>query len=130
VRGHVPVEGTVGRVVPFRSTLVPRGGGRHRLFLNGEVREAAGVGEGDRVRVELRIDRAPRAPEVPPDLARALDEARAGAAFEGLTPFKRREILVWIEAARREDTRNKRIAKAVEHALGVREKAIDRAARG
>jgi hypothetical protein len=124
----IPVVGTVGDGVPLRSTLVPRGGGRHRLFLSGAVRAEAGIAEGDRVAVTLERDDAPRAAadELPEDLVTALREARATEAFAALPPGKRHEILQWIEAAAREATRAKRVARAVEEALRARESQMDR----
>src|SRR5579863_10311637 len=67
-KGPVPVVGTAGGTAVLRTTLVPRGGGRHRLFLDGAARAQAGVGEGDVVAIELAADEAPCAPEVPADL--------------------------------------------------------------
>ena len=41
MRGHVPVVGTADGA-ELTATLVPVGGGRHRLFLNRSVRDAIG----------------------------------------------------------------------------------------
>lgn len=59
---------------------------------------------------------APRPlPEVPSDLAGALRaNAAALAAFEGFAPSHRREYLEWILEAKREQTRARRIAQAVQ----------------
>lgn len=125
--GRVPVVGAVNGAVEIRTTLMPRGGGKHRLFLDGHARAAAGVGEGDRVDVALMLDEQPRDLEVPEDLQRALRDARALRSFEGFARGKRDEIIRWIEAAARSTTRDKRIARAVEEALAVQERAADRA---
>lgn len=54
-------------------------------------------------------------PEVPADFAGALQiNAAARAAFEGFAPSHRREYLEWILEAKREQTRERRIAQAVE----------------
>lgn len=63
-RGAVPVRGTLN-AVPIRATLVPAGGGRHRLYINGFMRKAAGVDVGDRVRLTLSPDGASRRGHVP-----------------------------------------------------------------
>jgi uncharacterized protein YdeI (YjbR/CyaY-like superfamily) len=60
--------------------------------------------------------RAPK-PElpVPPAFAAALDAVpAAGAAFNAFAPSHRREYVEWIADAKREETRAKRIAQAVE----------------
>jgi uncharacterized protein YdeI (YjbR/CyaY-like superfamily) len=61
----------------------------------------------------------PRAPRsslpVPADLKRALSgNKKAGATFENFPPSHRREYVEWIIEAKREETRAKRIASAVE----------------
>ena len=51
----------------------------------------------------------------PPDLARALGRrSKAKATFDGLAPGHRREYIEWITEARRDETRARRIAQAVE----------------
>lgn len=63
---------------------------------------------------------APRAatrplPEMPGDFAEALRAVpKAGATFDAFPPSHRREYLEWIIEARREETRKRRIAQAVE----------------
>lgn len=53
--------------------------------------------------------------ETPGDLAAALgNEPAAQAGFDGLPPGARREYIEWIAEAKRPETREKRIAKAVE----------------
>jgi hypothetical protein len=119
---RIPVAGRVQGVAPFQGTLVPRGGGLHRLMLNGEVRAAAGVGEGDRVRVELRVDAEPREIPIPEDLAYALREEGVLETFQGFAPGRRYHILRWVEAAVHETTRDKRVARVVEVSLAEKEK--------
>jgi len=53
--------------------------------------------------------------KVPADLASALRRsAKARAAFEGFPPSHRREYIEWITEAKREETRKRRIAQAIE----------------
>ena len=55
------------------------------------------------------------APEMHPDFASALAKAdKAKSTFDNFPPSCRREYLEWISEAKREETRNKRIATAVE----------------
>ena len=63
-----------------------------------------------------RTVRPPRPPvAVPPDLERALARnAEARSAFESFSPSHRREYVEWIEEAKREETRRKRLATAIE----------------
>ncbi len=115
--GHIPVVGTINGH-PLRATMVPAGGGRHRILLNAEVRGALQVRVGDTVSFMLQRDTTSREVPVPDDLAAALDSvAGARRAFDALAPSHRKEILVWINDAVRPDTRARRIARAVAHIM-------------
>jgi uncharacterized protein YdeI (YjbR/CyaY-like superfamily) len=53
--------------------------------------------------------------DVPADITQALAaDAAAQKAFAGLAPSHRREYLIWIEDARKDETRRRRIAGMVE----------------
>jgi hypothetical protein len=125
VRGYVPIAGAVNGVA-FRASLLPRGGGRHRILLNGEIRKAAGLHLGDRVALHLHVDRNPPRSPMPEDLADALREEGVLAAFESVTPSKREHILRWVDKAVHESTRAKRVTRVVEIALAEHEKRADR----
>ena len=115
-RSHVPVVGTADGV-PLTATLVPVGGGRHRLFLNGQVRSAIGKGPGDRVEIHVRLDTSDRMPELPADLEEALQAHDALAAWKALRPSRRKDSLVVLANAKRTTTRQKRITRIVQAAL-------------
>jgi Bacteriocin-protection, YdeI or OmpD-Associated/Domain of unknown function (DUF1905) len=125
-RARVPVVVRVAKGAPFRATLLPSGSGRHRLFLNGEMREAAGVKLGDRVALEVRVDREPREVPLPPDLSEALKDEGVLETWTSMPPGKREHLVRWIDEAAHETTRQKRVARAVEEALARHEKRIDR----
>jgi Bacteriocin-protection, YdeI or OmpD-Associated/Domain of unknown function (DUF1905) len=96
-------------------TSVARMGGEFLVGLNREVRERASVQAGDRVAVKLELDTAPREVEVPEALNEALaadDVART--AFEAMAYTHRKEYARWIAEAKREETRERRVATAVE----------------
>lgn len=94
--GYVPVEGTLNGQ-PIRATLVPKGGGRHRLYLNGDMRKRANVELGDRVRIVVYEDTQPRTVPMPAEFAAALKKnPKARAAFEALTPSQQKDILVYL----------------------------------
>ena len=96
-------------------TSVTRMRGEFLVGLNREVREGAGVQAGDTVTLALRLDTAPREVEVPEALAQALDaDPAARAAFEKLAFTHRKEFARWIEEAKREQTRDRRVAQALD----------------
>jgi hypothetical protein len=113
-RGRVPVRASVNGVA-FRGSLMPTGGGRHCLGVTKAQLAEAGVAQGDAVQVELAVDAEPRVVEPPGDLAAALtSEPQARARFDGLSYTHRREYVRWIEEAKRAETRQRRVQRAVE----------------
>lgn len=115
--GRITFEGTLNKA-PIRGTLIPVGRRRLRLYVNGGMRSAAGVGVGDTASFELRATR-PEAVRPPADVAAALRRVtRARAAFDALSPPYRRELLRYIDDARTPEGRERRIRKTIEHVLG------------
>ena len=107
-----PVNVTIGGHT-YRSTVAVMGG-EYMLPLSAENREKAGVASGDEVEVDLELDTAPREVSVPPDLAQALKgEEEARRFFEGLSYSQKRRIVLGIDDAKTEATRQRRIEKAV-----------------
>ena len=70
----------------------------------------------DKVKAPAARKSAPKPPpHAPDDLLAALKKnAKARKTFEGFPPGQQREYIGWIEEAKREDTRAKRLAQAVE----------------
>src|SRR5271167_2571911 len=58
-RGIVPVVATVNGVAEVHASIVPCGGGRHRLRLNAATRDAADAKLGRRLSVRLSVDANP-----------------------------------------------------------------------
>jgi len=110
----VPVVLTVaGRSVP--TNLLSRGDSQFRVFVNTDLRNAAGADTGDTIDVEIRIDISNREPDIPAMLAAALQATEWGmTVFNGLTVNQRREIVRFINDAKRNETRAKRVARAIE----------------
>lgn len=111
-RGRVPVVATFDGH-GYRGSLAPMAG-RHVLGMTKALRSATGKDVGDRVAVTLRRDHDERTVETPPELAAALDgDAEAGRRFEALSYTHRKEFATWVGEAKRQDTRDRRAAKAV-----------------
>jgi hypothetical protein len=107
-----PVAATVNEYT-WRTT-VTRMGGEYLLGLSRAVREAAGVEAGEEVSVALTLDTAPREVEIPDALTRALDgNSTAQAAFDRLSYSHRKEYARWINEAKREETRRRRVEKTL-----------------
>lgn len=88
--------------------------GRHLIGLSHANRQAAEVEIGEEIEVELELDTEPRVVVEPADFAQALDEEPAArAAYEHLTYSRKREHVRAIESAKKPDTRQRRIEKAI-----------------
>ncbi|GAA1445060.1 YdeI/OmpD-associated family protein [Leifsonia poae] len=97
----------------YRSSIAWMGG-RYLLGLSAEVRAGAGVAAGDELDVDLELDDAPREVEVPADLAEALNAAPdARSAFDALSYSNKRRLVMAIDAAKTDETRQRRVAKTV-----------------
>jgi hypothetical protein len=117
-RGVIPVTGTLNGSL-FRANLMPKGDGTHRLYLNEVMRKAAGADVGDRVDVLLEFDPQPRLPSRSEALTRALEaNPRAKAAFERLTPSRRKEILAYLNALKRPESLQRNVEKVIAYLLG------------
>ena len=113
-RGFIPVGGGSVNGESYRATLVPFGAGRYRLYLNGEIRKATGTDVGSVIKVKLNLDEASRVIRTPADFSAALRaKPVAAATFRKATPSHRREILRLIINAKRPETRQSRIERAV-----------------
>ena len=108
-----PVSVTIGGYT-YRSTVGVMGG-QFMLPLSAENRTAAGVAAGDEVEVEVELDTRSREVTVPADFAEALgQDAGARQAFDKLSNSHKQRWILSITSAKAEQTRQRRIDKAVE----------------
>jgi hypothetical protein len=105
----------------YRSSVAPYGG-QYMISLSADNRTKAGVAGGDEVEIGLELDTAPREVVVPAELASELsaDDA-ARSFFEGLSYTNKNRIVLSITDAKTEETRQRRVAKALEQ---LREGAV------
>jgi uncharacterized protein YdeI (YjbR/CyaY-like superfamily) len=116
-KGPIPVRGTINEK-EFKQTLV-KYQGAWRLYLNGSMRQAAGVDVGDQVRIDIEFDPEPRIEQIHPRLLRALSRnKRAKAAFESLTPARRKEILRYLNSIKTEASIERNVEKVIQYLLG------------
>jgi bacteriocin resistance YdeI/OmpD-like protein/uncharacterized protein DUF1905 len=112
-RGRVPIRGTINGF-PFRSSLMPMGG-CHMMPIRKSLRDGAGVKPGDIVSLVMERDEAERTVEVPAVLKKELAKNKtAQANWDKLSFTSRKEIAQSITGAKQEETRVRRLAKAVE----------------
>jgi hypothetical protein len=120
---QVAAVGEGARAFPVKATIngftwagrVTRMKGEFLLGMSREIRTGAGAEAGDRVTVRIALDAAPREVELPEALAAALaGDGDARAKYEALAFTHRKEFARWIAEAKRDDTRERRVAQALE----------------
>lgn len=111
-KGQVKIFATFDGVAEYRGSLANMGQGCHVLGLTKEIRRKINKTFGDTVSVELVKDMQERTLVIPSD-AQALLDANADAKefFDTLSYTNRKEYILWIESAKKEETRAKRLAE-------------------
>jgi hypothetical protein len=89
-------------------------GGRFLIPVSKSVREIADVAGGEEHDVTLEHDTSSRAPEVPSDLAEALEGAGVRAKFDALAPSRSKEHVRQVNDAKTDETRARRVKKVVD----------------
>ena len=98
---------------PIRTSTMPYRGAFY-VGLHKAPREAAGVGIGDEVELELTRDDSPRVLEVPPELEAAFGaEPALRQRFDALSFSRRRDLAAPITEAKKPETRAARLDKAL-----------------
>ena len=101
--------------VPYRGTLTRMGTDCHILGIRKEIREQVGKTFDDEVTITIEPDTEPRRIDVPVELKKAFKtEKDAKVLFEKLSYTHQKEYVSWINEAKREETRQNRIAKTIE----------------
>ena len=101
--------------ISYRGILTRMGSDCHILGIRKEIREQLGKTFGDELTITVEPDSEPRVVEVPAELKQAFKtEKEARALFEKLSYTHQKEYVGWINEAKREETRQNRIAKTVE----------------
>jgi hypothetical protein len=112
-KGRVPVRVSFEGEV-YRGSMVRMGTPRHILLILKDIREKLGKGPGDRIRVTVELDQAPRTVELAPDVEAAFKKAGVLARYRAMSFSHQREWARHIEEAKQSDTRGRRIARAVQ----------------
>lgn len=111
-RKEFKVKGKLDRHILTRVSVMPIGNGNFILPVNADMRKAIGKIHGATVKVELQVDDSPFV--FNSDFLECLaDEPTAKAFFETLTPSHQRYFSRWIDSAKTDETKTKRIAMSL-----------------
>lgn len=113
-QGRVPVKGTVNGF-PFRSSLMNMGEG-HMMCVNAQMRAGGHCQAGDTVSVVLELDQQERTVDVPAWLKKLINaDPKAKAAWPKLSFTHQKEYVREITGAKREQTRDQRVAEMLQN---------------
>jgi hypothetical protein len=112
-KGKVPIKATFNGV-PYTGSLIKYGFPQHTLHLPKAIREQLGKVPGDIIDVVLWKDEEERILEVPAPFERLMKKEGLLPFFETLSYTHRKEYCRWISEAKKEETRSKRLEKAIE----------------
>ncbi|MBV9406306.1 MAG: DUF1905 domain-containing protein [Acidobacteriaceae bacterium] len=112
-KGRVPVKATFNGV-EYTGSLMKYGHPQHMLGLLKSIREQMGADIGSKIEVEVWKDESPRTVPVPAEFQKAMRAGAVSDFFDGLSYTHRKEYCRWITEAKTEQTREKRMTKAIE----------------
>jgi bifunctional DNA-binding transcriptional regulator/antitoxin component of YhaV-PrlF toxin-antitoxin module len=112
-RGQVPVKVTFNGA-SYTGSLAKYGLPQHILGVPKAIREQIGKQPGDTVDVVLSKDEEERTVEVPAPFQKLLKKEGLLPVFEKLSYTHRKEYCRWLTEAKKEETRTRRLEKAIE----------------
>jgi hypothetical protein len=99
---------------PYRGILANMGTGCHVILVRKDVRAVINKKVGDKIKVEIESDKEERTIEIPADLQDALtSKKKAMDFFDTLSYTNRKEYVVWITSAKKEETRERRVQETI-----------------
>lgn len=100
--------------VPYHGILTRMGTEYHLLIILKDIREKIGKTFGDKVKITVELDTEPRILELPKELIKELKKDKeAKTFFDKLSYTHQREYVLWINEAKKEETRQNRIVKTM-----------------
>jgi hypothetical protein len=112
-KGRVPVRATFNGV-PYKGSLFKYRNPLHMLGMLKAIREKTGKGPGDTIEVVVWRDEVARTVEVPTQFENLMKKEGLFAVFKRLSYTHRKEYCRWITEAKQEETRLRRLEKAIE----------------
>ncbi len=112
-KGRVAVKATF-EGVPYSGSLMKYEHPQHMLGILKAIREQIGKGPGDAIEVVVWKDDGERVVAVPAQFEELMKKEGLLSFFEQLSFTHRKEYCRWITEAKKEETRAKRLVKAIE----------------
>lgn len=113
-KGYIRIEGTINGFA-FRQTLVPVKNKPYRLFVNIPMLKGGNTALGNNADFTIEQDFKPVENDYPmvESLRRKLKEKDLTAAYNALTPSRKKDILKYLNGLKTEETLQKNITKVI-----------------
>ena len=112
-KGKVPVKATFDGA-PCAGSLIKYGKPLHVLGMPKAIREQIGKGPGDAIEVVVWKDDEVRTVKLPAQFEKLIRKEGLLPVFKKLSYTHRKEYCCWIAEAKKDETRLKRLEKAIE----------------
>jgi hypothetical protein len=112
-KGKVPVKATFNGEL-YTGSLIKYGHSLHSLGISKAIREGIGKGPGDAIEVVVWKDEEVRIVEVPAQFETRMKKEGLLPVFNELSYTHRKEYCRWIAEAKKEETRLRRLDKAIQ----------------
>ncbi len=111
-QGRIPVKATFDGV-PYSGSLVKYSRPQHMLGVLKSIRQRLGKEPGDTIEVVIWKDQEERTLEIPTEFEQLMKREELTTVFAKLSYTHRKEYCRWITEAKRQETREKRMEKAI-----------------
>ena len=111
-KGYIPVKGSINSF-SFTQTLCPVRNKPYLLYVNIPMLQGSHTRVGDRVKLTIEIDTAPRVINMPLALKNKLNELELMDAFESLTLSRQKEIKSYLNSLQSEEAIDRNIKKVI-----------------
>ncbi|MBS1490940.1 MAG: YdeI/OmpD-associated family protein [Bacteroidetes bacterium] len=116
-KGYIPVCGRINKN-EYTQTLV-KYSGAWRLYINSKMLHLSPKRIGEKIKVEISFDPRDRTIEPHPKFVEALtNNPQAQKVYEGLLPWRQKELNRYIQLLRTNKGLDRNIARAIEYLLG------------
>lgn len=125
-KGRVPITALI-EGESYKGSLMNMGTGCHIFPVLKAIREKIGKQVGDTIHVVVERDTQERVVELPDELGQLLTaNPAAKQLFDGLSFTNRKEYARWISDAKREETKQTRLAQTLEKLLAGKKNPTDK----
>jgi hypothetical protein len=126
VKGQVKVKVLFDDKITYRGSLAKMGFKCHVIGITKEIRKQLNKTFGDIVDIKIERDIEVREVNIPNDALELLNNnPRAKSYFDTLSFTNRKEYIVWIESAKKEETRQNRLVAFIDK-LNQGKKLVDK----